>query len=85
MLGIFPANSVNDDDIEVYTDEKRSGIVASFYNLRQQGLKSAGLPNISLSDFIAPKETGMIDYIGGFAVTAGINLDAVVAEYEKPR
>jgi len=83
VLGIFPANSVNDDDIEVYTDEKRSGIVASFYNLRQQSLKSAGLPNISLSDFIAPKETGMIDYIGGFAVTAGINLDAVVAEYEK--
>lgn len=83
VLGIFPANTVNDDDIEVYTDENRSGIVATFYNLRQQSLKSAGLPNISLSDFIAPKETGMTDYIGGFAVTAGINLDALVAEYEK--
>lgn len=83
VAGIFPANSVNDDDIEIYTDETRSGILATFYNLRQQYRKSEGEPNLSLADFIAPKDSGIIDFMGGFAVTAGINIDELIKEYQR--
>ena len=82
VVGIFPANSVG-DDIEIYTDESRSDIQAVFYNLRQQQQKAAGKPNRCLSDFIAPKDSGKIDYLGGFAVTAGIGIDEHIAEFEK--
>ena len=80
VFGLFPANSVG-DDIEIYTDESRSQIAMTYHSLRQQAEKPPGRPNLALADFIAPK--GIKDYIGGFAVTAGINIDARVAAYEK--
>jgi len=81
VIGLFPANAVG-DDIEVYTDNSRSEIKAVLHNLRQQQEKPPGKPNLCLTDFIAPKETGLADYIGGFAVTAGIGIDEKVAEFE---
>jgi 5-methyltetrahydrofolate--homocysteine methyltransferase len=82
VIGMFPANSVNDDDIEVYTDERRSEVRMILHNLRQQQEKPPGKPNLCLSDFVAPKASGKADYIGGFAVTAGIGIDEKVAEFE---
>ncbi|MBI2420010.1 MAG: methionine synthase [Ignavibacteriales bacterium] len=83
VAGIFPANSINHDDIELYTDEKREGILAELHMLRQQGEKVAGTPHLSLADFVAPKGSRRKDYMGAFAVTTGLGLDALVAEYEK--
>jgi len=82
VIGFFPANSV-DDDIEIYTDETRQKILTKFHMLRQQNRKPKNKPNLCLADFIAPKSTGIADYIGGFAVTSGIHLDARVALFEK--
>ena len=82
VAGLFPANSVG-DDIEVYVDESRSDIKLVIHTLRQQTEKPPGRPNIALADFIAPKMTGLKDYIGAFVVTAGIGVDDMVAEYEK--
>ncbi len=82
IIGLFPANSVG-DDVEVYTDELRAEVQTTILNLRQQTEKPPGRPNRCLSDFVAPKETGLKDYIGTFAVTAGIGIEAVVDEYEK--
>ena len=82
IIGLFPANSIG-DDIEVYTDESRSELLTVFHNLRQQEEKPSGKPNRCLSDFIAPKTSGVKDYIGAFAVTAGIGIDEKVAEYEQ--
>lgn len=81
VYGFFPANSIG-DDIEVYKDETRQEILAVFKNLRNQVSKSDNSPNLCLSDFIAPKESGRIDYIGAFAVTAGIGVDKLVARFE---
>jgi len=81
VIGLFPANAIG-DDIEVYTDESRSEVKTVLHNLRQQQEKPPGKPNLCLSDFIAPKETGLKDYVGGFAVTTGIGIDAKVAEFE---
>jgi 5-methyltetrahydrofolate--homocysteine methyltransferase len=81
VIGIFPANSVG-DDIEVYRDVSRSEILARFINLRNQELKTDGVPNLCLSDFIAPLSTGITDYIGAFAVTAGLGLEKLIAEFE---
>jgi 5-methyltetrahydrofolate--homocysteine methyltransferase len=83
VFGLFPANTVNSDDIEIYTDESRSKVAMTWHNLRQQMVKPEDKPNLCLADFIAPKETGVADYIGAFAVTAGIGIDARVAEFEK--
>jgi 5-methyltetrahydrofolate--homocysteine methyltransferase len=83
VFGLFPANSVNSDDIEIYTDDKRTKVAMTWHNLRQQTKKPADIPNYCLADYIAPKETGVKDYIGGFAVTTGIGIDARVAEFEK--
>lgn len=80
VLGIFPANSVG-DDIEVYSDVKRSKILKVFRNLRNQELKQDGSPNYCLSDFIAPRESGRIDYMGAFAVTAGLGIDKLLEEF----
>ncbi|RMH71418.1 MAG: methionine synthase [Gemmatimonadetes bacterium] len=80
VIGFFPANAV-EDDIEVYTDEHRNGILAEFHTLRQQMAKSKG-HNLALADFILPKESGTIDYIGAFAVTTGTGLAEFVAEFE---
>ncbi|TXH78558.1 methionine synthase, partial [Thauera aminoaromatica] len=71
VIGFFPANAVG-DDIEVYTDETRAELLTRLHNLRQQGDHRAGIPNRSLGDFIAPKETGLKDYVGAFAVTSGL-------------
>ncbi|TNE80980.1 MAG: methionine synthase [Bacteroidetes bacterium] len=81
VVGIFPANRV-DDDVEIYRDETRSGVQETFHFLRQQNQKAAGLPNLSLADFIAPKESGKADYLGGFAVTAGLRVEELVKKYE---
>lgn len=82
VFGIFPANSVG-DDIEVYSDESRKGVLTVLHTLRQQMQKTAGQPNIALADFIAPKDSGLIDYIGAFAVTAGIGIEKLIEEFEK--
>ena len=81
IVGFWPANSVG-DDIEVYSNESRERIIAVFRNLRNQTKKENGTPNLCLSDFIAPKDTGIIDYIGAFTVTAGIGIDKIVKEFE---
>ncbi len=83
VFGLFPANTVNSDDIEIYTDESRKQVAMIWHNLRQQTKKPDDIPNYCLADYIAPKETGVADYIGAFAVTAGIGIDARVAEFEK--
>ncbi len=82
VYGLFPANSV-DDDIEVYKDESRSDVLATFHTLRQQFEKPKGDANYALADFIASKSTGLPDYLGGFAVTTGIGLDALCGRFEK--
>ncbi|MYG39770.1 MAG: methionine synthase [Nitrospira sp. SB0677_bin_15] len=82
VYGLFPANSAG-DDIEVYKDESRSEILATFHTLRQQLEKPEGDANYALADFIAPKSTGLPDYLGGFAVTTGIGLDALCGRFEQ--
>ncbi|MBM3401988.1 MAG: methionine synthase [Bacteroidetes bacterium] len=82
VIGFWPANSVG-DDIELYSDESRTKVYKSIHTLRQQAEKAADEPYYALSDFIAPKETGIADYLGGFAVTTGIGCDELVAEFEK--
>lgn len=80
-IGIFPANSVG-DDIEIYSDDSRSTVANVQHTLRQQTKKAAGQPNIALSDFIAPKESGVKDYVGAFVVTTGHGVDERVALFE---
>lgn len=82
IIGFWPANTVEDDLIEVYTDQSRTEILEILVCRRQQQQKAAGLPNISLADFIAPKESGVIDYIGAFAVTGGMNIEEKLHEFE---
>ena len=82
VFALFPANQVNDDDIEVYTDESRSKVLATLHHLRQQNQKPPGRPNQCLADFVAPRDTGLKDYIGAFAVTAGIGIDEHVKRFE---
>ena len=82
VIGFFPANSEG-DDIIVYTDESRQEILDTLHHLRQQNIKAPGRPNYCLSDFVAPVESGQKDYIGGFAVTAGIGIETKLAEFEK--
>ena len=81
VIGFFPANSVG-DDIKVYRDETRSEAVATFHFLRQQMAKREGRANLCLSDFVAPKEKQIPDYIGGFAVTAGLNIEAKLSDFK---
>ena len=83
VFGLFPANAVNSDDIEIYTDDTRKKVAMTWHNLRQQTKKPDDIPNYCLADYIAPKESKVKDYIGGFAVTTGIGIDARVAEFEK--
>ena len=80
-VGLFPANNVG-DDIEIYTDESRSRVAMRFHNLRQQAQKPTGKPNYCLADFVAPKSSGVKDYLGAFAVTSGIGIEARVREFE---
>jgi len=80
-IGFWPANAV-DDDIVVYHDDKRTKEIATFHTLRQQLEKREGRHNVALSDFIAPKRTGVADYIGAFVVTAGIGEDVIADRFK---
>ncbi|MND62378.1 Methionine synthase [compost metagenome] len=82
VIGFWPANSVGHDDIELYIDDSRSEKLTTIHTLRQQLEKAQNIPYFALADFIAPKETGITDYWGGFAVTTGIGLDKLVEEFE---
>jgi 5-methyltetrahydrofolate--homocysteine methyltransferase len=82
VYGLFPAASVG-DDIELYTDETRKDVVTTVHHLRQQSEKPQGQPNQSLADYIAPKDSGRKDYMGAFAVTAGIGLDELCKRFDK--
>jgi len=82
VFGLFPANSIQDDDIEVYADQDREATLGKFLTLRQQLKKRPGKPNIALADFIAPKETGVADHIGAFCVTAGFGTAELAKQYE---
>ncbi|KGI70959.1 methionine synthase [Mycobacterium rufum] len=81
VIGFFPANAVG-DDIEVYTDESRTEVLTTLRNLRQQGEHREGIPNRSLGDFVAPKDTGLADYVGAFAVTAGLGSAEKIIEFK---
>ncbi|MBU2491454.1 MAG: methionine synthase [Bacteroidetes bacterium] len=81
VYGLFPANSV-EDDIEIYENGNRENVIYKLHTLRQQTIKDKNIPNIALADFIAPKESGIEDYIGAFAVTTGIGIDKIVKEFE---
>ncbi|TCI91428.1 methionine synthase [Tenacibaculum sp. M341] len=81
VYGLFKANTVNEDDIEVYDDE--GNITATFVTLRQQLKKKEGVSNLALSDFIAPKETSKEDYIGCFCVSTGFGTEALALQYEQ--
>jgi len=82
VIGLFPANRVG-DDVEVYTDESRSKVATNFHYLRQQMVKPLDKPNQCLADLIAPRDSGLRDYVGAFAVTAGIGIDERVTEFEQ--
>ena len=81
VIGFFPANAVG-DDVEVYADDTRTEVLTTLHNLRQQGEHRDGIPNRSLGDFVAPRETGHHDYVGGFAVTAGLGSQDKIAEFK---
>jgi 5-methyltetrahydrofolate--homocysteine methyltransferase len=80
VYGLFPASAAG-DDVELYTDETRSTVLTKFHHLRQQANREGSEPCRSLADFIAPKETGLPDHIGAFAVTSGIGLKEVCDEF----
>ena len=82
VAGIWPANSIG-DDIELYSDESRIESIGTFYQLRQQEKKKGATFQLCLSDFIAPKETGIPDYCGAFAVTAGLGVSDLVKQYKE--
>ena len=82
VIGFFPANQVDHDDIELYTGSDRSEVLTTLRNLRQQGEHREGVPNRSLGDFVAPKDTGLQDYVGGFAVTAGLGGQDKIKEFK---
>jgi len=81
VVGIFAANSVG-DDIEIYSDVNRTKTLYTQRTLRQQTKKAQSQPNFALADFIAPKESGTIDYIGAFAVTSGIGINPHIEKFE---
>jgi 5-methyltetrahydrofolate--homocysteine methyltransferase len=84
VIGFFPANAVGSgvEDVEVYTDETRTEVMATLHNLRQQGEHRDGIPNRSLGDFIAPRDTGLADYVGAFAVTTGLGSHVKIDEFK---
>jgi 5-methyltetrahydrofolate--homocysteine methyltransferase len=83
VIGLFPANSVDDDDVEVYADESRARVLARLHFLRQQKGKAPGQSHDALADFVAPKGTGRRDYIGAFAVTSGIGIEQHLQRFEQ--
>jgi 5-methyltetrahydrofolate--homocysteine methyltransferase len=83
VFGLWPANTVNADDIEVYADESRNQVLSTLHQIRQQTRKLGATDElVSLSDFIAPKDTDITDYVGAFAVTTGIGVDELAKGYE---
>lgn len=86
VVMLLPANTVNDDDIEIYTDDTRTQVAMTWRNLRQQTVRpivdGVQRSNRSLADFIAPKDSGVADYIGMFAVTAGLGVDKREKQFE---
>jgi len=82
VIGFFPANSVADDDINVFADDSRHAVALRLHNLRQQKSKPQDQAQLCLSDFIAPTHSGRADYLGAFAVTAGIGIESHVARFE---
>src|SRR5262249_51657646 len=82
VVGFWPANSIG-DDIELYTDDSRSKVLATLHTLRQQMARDGDKANLALADFVAPKDSGLADYIGGFAVTAGIGEEDVARRFER--
>ncbi|NRA55322.1 MAG: methionine synthase [Gammaproteobacteria bacterium] len=81
VIGLYPANTVNDDDIEIYRDENRDDVVMTTHHLRQQ-IERIGNNNFCLADFVAPKDSKVPDYMGGFAVTTGIGIDEHIERFE---
>jgi len=81
VVGFWPANSIG-DDIEIYTDDTRTKRLATLHTIRQQMARDGVRANLALADFVAPKETGIADYIGGFAVTAGIGEEDIARRFE---
>ena len=82
VFGLFPANSVGHDDIEIYSDDSRDQVRMKVHHLRQQTQKVEGRYNHCLSDYVAPNDSGVQDYVGAFAVTAGIGIDQWIEQYE---
>jgi 5-methyltetrahydrofolate--homocysteine methyltransferase len=84
VCGFFPANRIGDDDIAIYSDETRSEVTATLHMLRQQMQRSAGKgqPNVSLADYVAPADSHKRDWVGAFAVTAGIGIDEHLERFE---
>ena len=82
VLGFWPANTVDHDTIEIYADDSRQRVVTEFFTLRQQGEKGPGIRNVAFSDYLAPKNSGRQDYLGGFAVTAGIGIEKLIEQFD---
>ncbi|MGB7290351.1 MAG: vitamin B12 dependent-methionine synthase activation domain-containing protein, partial [Candidatus Macondimonas sp.] len=83
VIGLFPAHQVDDDDIVIYRDESRREELTRLHQLRQQGEHRDGVPNRCLADYVAPKDSGVTDYVGAFAVTAGLGCAERVAEFRR--
>ena len=83
VIGLFPANSIGHDDIEIYADQDRHGLLSVLHTLRQQTQKPPGQANLALADFIAPKETGIPDHVGAFALAAGFGMEEKLREFEQ--
>jgi 5-methyltetrahydrofolate--homocysteine methyltransferase len=83
VIGFWPAAQINNDDIEVYSDDDRQTLSCTLHHIRQQTEKPNGKANLSLADFIAPKDSGLQDYIGGFVVTTGIGVDELAMQYQQ--
>ena len=81
VFGLFPANTVNDDDIEVYDESGK--LIQTFLTLRQQLEKRKGVPNFALADFIAPKDSGLDDYVGAFCVSTGFGTEELAQQFER--
>ena len=82
VIGFFPANSMDDDDIELYSDDSRTEVSAVLHHIRQQMQRISDQPNFCLADFVAPKPSGVADYLGAFAVTTGIGIERHIARFE---
>ncbi len=83
VIGLFAANTVNDDDIALYDDDGRAGVKATLHFPRQQMRKSGSAANLCLADFVAPGTSGIADYVGAFAVTAGLGIEAKLEEFQR--